>query len=111
MSSRRSSSSAGPSPCPSRDHRNTLPPPPTSSAPSPPPRGEGKRLASLLAQELRGFFGVVREDHVGAGAADRQQRRHHDAVVVDPALLGGGLEHRVLARDVVGGHGHVELVA
>ena len=39
------------------------------------------------------------------------QRLEHDAVVVDPALLGGGLQHRVLARDVVGGDRHVELAA
>ena len=33
---------------------------------------------------------MIREDHVGACTADRQQRLHHHAVVVDPALFGGG---------------------
>jgi hypothetical protein len=80
----------------------------------------GERLGFLpgdLAQKvdpyLRPLYDVEREvaQHaVGAGALEGQQRFHHHRVVVQPAVGGGGLEHRVLAADLVGEGGHAELV-
>src|SRR5688572_7221516 len=53
-------------------------------------------------QEPGGVAGVVGEDEICAGALDRVQDLHHDRLAVDPAPLGRGLEHRVLAAHVVG---------
>ena len=48
---------------------------------------------------------VVGDDDVGAGAADAGQRLEHGGALVEQAGGGGGLEHGVLAADVVGGDG------
>src|SRR6185295_5886138 len=50
----------------------------------------------------------VREDHVGAGTADRRQLLERHGVVVDPAVGRGRLQHRVLAADVVRGERYVD---
>ena len=56
---------------------------------------------STGAKQSSCFLGMIGEDDVGPRATHRRQRLQHDAVVVDPPLLGSGLEHRVFARDVV----------
>src|SRR5437868_9582185 len=66
---------------------------------------------SPAAQLARGLDGVVGEDDVGARAPDARQRLQHRAPLVYPAALGGGLDHRVLAGDVVGGEREVETLA
>ena len=60
-----------------------------------PPQSSLQPLGSLLR--------VVGQDQVGARALHRGEDLERDALAVDPAALGGGLHHRVLARDVVGG--------
>src|ERR1035441_1205342 len=57
------------------------------------------------AQEFGGFLGEVGDGEVGAGAANAHQRFENSAIVVEPAFLEGGLEHGVLARDLVGTDG------
>src|SRR6478609_533366 len=52
--------------------------------------------------------GEVREDHVGAGTADRRQLLERHGVVVDPPVGRGRLQHRVLAADVVRGERYVD---
>src|SRR3954462_7827335 len=54
------------------------------------------------AQPLRHPRRVIGEDPVGAGPLERDQALHHGALPVDPAVLGRGLHHRVLARHLVG---------
>ena len=51
-------------------------------------------------------LGVVGDHDVGAGAADAGQRLEHGGALVEQSALGGGLEHGVLAADVVGRDGH-----
>src|SRR3990172_9582628 len=51
-----------------------------------------------------GVLRVVREHEVGAGAADRGEGLEHGLALVEPAVQRGGLQHRVLAAHVVGGH-------
>ena len=65
----------------------------------------GAVLAGALPAPLpsRGVLGVVGDDDVRPGAADRGQRLDRGGALVDPAVRRGGLEHRVLAADVVGG--------
>src|SRR5580658_1337490 len=62
-------------------------------------------------QQPGGFFGVVGEDDAGAGAVDALQGFHHDAVAVDPVVLGGGFDHRVFAGDLIGGQRQIETQA
>ena len=50
---------------------------------------------------------MIGQDQVGARALHRRQDLERHALPVDPAALGGGLHHRVLARDVVGREGDV----
>src|SRR5271165_4689299 len=51
---------------------------------------------------------VVCENHVDPGAFEAGQGFQDDPALVDPAAEGGGLDHGVLARDVVGRHRDVE---
>src|SRR6185436_1895002 len=66
-----------------------------------------RKPASAAARKLRngagGLAGVVRDDDVGAGAADCRQALEHRALLVEPAVARRGLEHRVLAADLVRG--------
>ena len=59
-------------------------------------------------EELGSFLGVIGQDEVGAGSFDAGQDLHHDALSVDPAQLGGSLDHGVLAADVIGGQREVD---
>ena len=72
--------------------------------------GQGPALSAAQRgrEQARGFDGEIGQDAVGAGALERQQRFHHDLVVVQPAIGGGGLDHRVLAADLVGEGRHAE---
>jgi hypothetical protein len=63
-----------------------------------------------LAQLARGVEREVGQHAVGAGALEGQQRFHHHQVVVQPAVGGGGLQHRVFAAHLVGEGRHAELV-
>ena len=53
-----------------------------------------------------GVLGVVGDDDVGPGAADRGQRLQHRRPLFEIAGGRRGLQHRVLAADVVGGQRH-----
>src|SRR5690606_17522582 len=44
---------------------------------------------------------MIGDDQVGPRPAERQEGLQHDAPLVDPAALGGGLHHAVLAAHVV----------
>src|SRR5829696_555905 len=78
----------GPTPFSSNGLRSRAPSHQRSRAPSHQPGG--------------GVLGEVGDDHVGAGAANRGERLHRGGPLVDPAVLRCGLQHRVLAADVVG---------
>lgn len=56
-----------------------------------------------LAEQSGRLFGVVGEDHAGPGAPNAEQSFHHHAVAINPAIAGGRLNHRVLARNLIGG--------
>src|SRR5688500_14012063 len=66
---------------------------------------------SAALENLRGLPREVRDDDVGAGTADRGERLHHGALLVEPAEPPGGPDHRVLAGDGVRGERHAELHA
>src|SRR5438105_3419090 len=51
----------------------------------------------------------VRDDDVGARAADGGERFHHRALLVQPAELARGLDHRVFTGHRVGGQRDAEL--
>src|SRR5262245_47116717 len=56
---------------------------------------------SLLRDGARGVAGVISNDDVGTGAADARERFEHRPLLVDPSITRGGLQHRVLAADVI----------
>ena len=56
-----------------------------------------------MSARPRGFAREISDDHVRAGAANRGQRFHHRALLVDPAVPRGGLDHRVLAAHLIRG--------
>src|SRR5256714_6675025 len=71
--------------------------------------GLGWLIAAVLGfPRARGLDSVVGEYDVRARAAYARQRLQHHALLVDPAALGGGLYHRVLAGDVVGGERQIK---
>src|SRR5260370_8572266 len=53
----------------------------------------------------RVVLGVVGQDHVGSGPADRRADLLHDALLVDPAPGRPRLHHRAPAGPVVAAHG------
>src|SRR5262245_2860149 len=73
------------------------------------PMAASSALAIAL-EPARDVPGEVRDDDVGTGASDGSERLHHRALLLEPAELRGGLEHRILPRHRVGGQGHAELL-
>ena len=67
--------------------------------------------ATTLPQPAGGVTGVIGEDQIGTGAPEAEQGLEHDGPFIDPAPLGGGLHHRVLAADVVSGDRQFGLAA
>src|SRR5438046_10057349 len=69
--------------------------------------------ASATARALRngagGLAGVVGDDDVGAGPADRRQAFEHGALFVEPAVARGGFEDSILAAEVISGRRIAEL--
>src|SRR5262249_3679062 len=57
----------------------------------------------LLLEHARRLAREVCDDDARAGAADGNQRIHHDSIAVDPAALRGRLNHTVLATHLVRG--------
>src|SRR5216684_1056846 len=66
------------------------------------PYGRGSERGIGLCQQTGGFHGEVRQDEIGAGAADGCERLEDGAVAIKPAVLGGGDDHAELAADLVG---------
>src|SRR6266540_2464763 len=64
-----------------------------------------------IRQPFRGLARVVRQNEVRAGAEDPGQDLTDDPLLVHPAVLCGGLHHRVLARHVERGDRRVETLA
>src|SRR3954453_21570601 len=69
------------------------------------PDGSSDLLNLAPAQPSRHVESVIRQDHVCPGTLEAGEGLEHGAPLVDPAAGGGGLDHGVLARDVVGGDG------
>src|SRR5688572_20187550 len=68
-------------------------------------------LASVgSAQPAQGLRREVGEDHVGAGALEREQGLERAGALVEPTVRRRGLEHRVLAAHLVGGGRRTEAV-
>src|SRR5580704_14901116 len=65
------------------------------------------RLQCSRFQPSRGILAVIRQNNVCARALNSRQYFQHDALLVHPALLGGGFDHGILSTYVVGAHGHV----
>src|SRR6266480_4127849 len=64
----------------------------------------GRRTTSARTATFQEAGGVLRKvaDHdVGAGPADRGERLQHRALLVEPAQLARGADHRVLTGDRV----------
>src|SRR3546814_18672031 len=57
----------------------------------------------LFGEPLRGALGEITQDHVGAGAAEAQQRFEHRLAFIEPAVVDRALQHRILAADLVRG--------
>src|ERR1700675_4094215 len=51
-------------------------------------------------QPVCDVLGVIGQDDVGAGALDAGENFEYDALLIDPAFLRGGLDHRIFAADV-----------
>src|SRR6266545_1568300 len=66
-------------------------------------RARSKRalLVCGLRKESRRVAREIRDDHVGAGAADGGEGFHHRARLVDPAVGARRLDHRELSADLV----------
>src|SRR3990172_10773184 len=60
-------------------------------------------------EQARGLAGEVRDHDVGPRPADRDERLHHRALLVEPAQAAGRADHRVLAGDRVRRERHAEL--
>src|SRR5688572_3855508 len=60
-------------------------------------------------EQARGRAREIRDDDIGAGATDARQRFQHRPLLIEPAELAGGADHRVLAGHRVGGDRHPEL--
>src|SRR3954468_21684082 len=67
-----------------------------------------RRPAASSAKLLSHLGRPVGEDVLRPGTLDPGQRLQDRPVPVDPALLGGGLDHRVLAGDLIRGDRHVD---
>src|SRR3546814_10615697 len=65
---------------------------------------------TTLFRSLRGALGEITQDHVGAGAAEAQQRFEHRLAFIEPAVVDRALQHRILAADLVRGGRHDELI-
>src|SRR3954454_12251541 len=68
------------------------------------------RLASRLLQQAGDIEREIGQYAVCACALESKKAFEHHRVVVEPSILGSGLEHRVLAADLVGEGRHAELV-
>ena len=74
-----------------------------------------RKLGEQVEERLGGakpagdLAGVISENEVGAGAFEGEHLFEDRSFFVDPAGLGGGLEHRVFATDMVGGGREAEL--
>src|SRR5579872_4075901 len=51
--------------------------------------------ASPRLEPLRGLDREIGKHPIGAGALEAQKRFHHRPLAVEPATLGGGLDHRI----------------
>src|SRR5256885_14547170 len=67
--------------------------------------------ARSAPQQPGRLLGEVGDDEIGPGAAYGDERLHHDALAIDPAVARRGRQHGVLARDVVGGDRHADRLA
>src|SRR5258705_3940390 len=67
------------------------------------PRAASGLRTTSTAEQPRRVQREIRDDHVGAGAADAEQALHHRAVAVDPSALGGRLNPNELATHLVRG--------
>src|SRR3546814_6907166 len=61
---------------------------------------------TTLFRSLRGALGEITQDHVGAGAAEAQQRFEHRLAFIEPAVVDRALQHRILAADLVRSEEH-----
>src|SRR3546814_1634287 len=64
----------------------------------------------LFGEPLRGALGEITQDHVGASAAEAQQRFEHRLAFIEPAVADRALQHRILAADLVRGGWQAELI-
>ena len=62
-------------------------------------------------EQFGGVLGEVGDDEVCAGAANAEERFERGAVAVEPAFFKCGLEHGVLAGDLVSADGHADALA
>jgi len=53
---------------------------------------------------------MVAQDAVSASPLARQQALEYASLLVQPAVLGGRLEHRIFATDLIDVGGHLEFV-
>ena len=72
--------------------------------------GVGHGRAQPEREPLCGAAREIGEDPVGARAAHREQRLEHHLPLVEPAVAGGGHQHRVLATHLVDEGRHAEAV-
>src|SRR5665213_400338 len=64
-----------------------------------------------LTQDTRGIASEISQNEIRAGSADRCERFHHDAFVIEPAALDRRHDHAEFARNLVRADGHREAVA
>src|SRR5271163_4209344 len=61
-------------------------------------------------QPSRRVLGMVRQYNVSSSALNSRQDFQHDSLLIQPAFLRGGLDHRVLSAHVIRPDGHIKRI-
>src|SRR2546430_1293113 len=64
----------------------------------------------MLSERTHSFACIIGDYDVGAGAFDACQSFQHYALLIDPALFGGGFDHRVLTGNMISGERQIKTV-
>src|SRR5882672_1757785 len=59
----------------------------------------------FTTEQLDRFARIVSQNNIRAGAFDAGERLHHHALLIDPTILRGRFDHRVLAGNVISAGG------
>src|SRR5579875_447101 len=66
------------------------------------------RSPAILSKPAGSLARVVGKDNIGTRATYRRKDLHNDLPLVDPAVRGSRLRHRIFTTNIVGGQGQLE---